>query len=255
MSKLDELLDDDVRRKKAFVAYKKAIETRFTESDWIEFGHEHNIDEISGNTPLLRAAQFGNSDYGLCIIRTLDFLYENDLDALKALLTNDRLLRRLKNDSPDVYAAVLDQEPPHVEVVEPHQSKLEVVRKALKDADDLLKAAGPSSAFDRMHTALHGYLREVCDKVSLAYPPQPSITQLYKTIRTSHPAFNVTGAHADAITKVAHGMASSLDGLNTLRNQASAAHPNEDLLDDVDGGLAVNATRTILNYVVGKVGD
>jgi hypothetical protein len=89
----------------------------------------------------------------------------------------------------------------------------------------------------------------------MSYGSAPTITELYKTIRTSHPTFAVTGAHAEAIKKVANGMASSLDGLNTLRNQASAAHPNEELLDDVDGALAVNATRTIFNYVAGKVGD
>lgn len=95
----------------------------------------------------------------------------------------------------------------------------------------------------------------MCDKAGLSYGSLPTTTELYKAIRTSHPAFAVTGAHAEAIKKVANGMASSLDGLNTLRNQASAAHPNEELLDDVDGALAVNATRTIFNYVAGKVGD
>jgi hypothetical protein len=255
MSELDQLLDDDARRKKAFVAYMKALERSYSVSDWIEFGHQHNIEEISGNQQLLRAAQFGNDDYGKCIIQTLDFLYDNDCVALKKLMAEERLLRRIKHEWPEIYAAVHDQEPLHVKVVETHQSKLEVVRKALKDADNLLRTGGPSSAFDRVHTALHGYLKEVCDLKGLPYGSLPSITELYKTIRTSHPAFAVTGTHADAIKKVANGMASALDGINTLRNQASAAHPNEELLDDVDATLAFNATRTILNYVLGKVGD
>lgn len=255
MSELDELLDDESRRKKAFVAYKKVMEARYTESDWVEFGHEHNIDEISENTQLLRAAQFGNSDYGLCIIKTLDFLYDYHCDALKALMADEKLQRRIKQDFPEIYAAVNASEPPQVIIVKPSRSKLKVVRKALKDAEDLLKAGGPSSAFDRLHTALHGYLKETCDKASLSYGAQPSITELFKAIRTTHPAFAGTGAHADALKKVTNGMASSLDGLNTLRNQASVAHPNEELLDEVDGALAVNATRTIFNYVSGKVGD
>ena len=256
MSELDKLLDDKKERQKAFVALSKVLETAYDESDWMAFGHENNIDEISGNTQLLQATRFGNSDQGMIIIQTLDFLYEYHENALIALMTDSKLQRGLKRKYPDIYAAVHDQEPPHVEVVQVHPSKLEVVRQALKDADSLLKASGPSSAFDRLHTALHGYLKEVCDNEGLTYhQPLPTIMQLYKAVRTAHPAFKVTSAHAEAINKVANSMASALDGLNTLRNNASPAHPNEELLDEVDGMLAFNATRTILNYVVGKVGD
>ena len=48
-------------------------------------------------------------------------------------------------------------------------------------------------------------------------------------------------------------MASALDAVNTLKNQASVANPNEDLLDDVDATLVVNVARTLFNYVSGKV--
>jgi len=47
--------------------------------------------------------------------------------------------------------------------------------------------------------------------------------------------------------------ATALDAVNTLRNQASVAHPNKDLLDDVDATLVVNAARTLFNYVSGKI--
>jgi hypothetical protein len=42
-------------------------------------------------------------------------------------------------------------------------------------------------------------------------------------------------------------MASSLDGLNTLRNQASAAHSNGELLDDVGGVLARFRSASVIN--------
>jgi hypothetical protein len=48
-------------------------------------------------------------------------------------------------------------------------------------------------------------------------------------------------------------MAAALDAMNTLRNHASVAHPNEDLLDDVDATLVVNAARTLFNYVNSKI--
>jgi hypothetical protein len=256
MSELDKLLDNKAQRQKAFVAISKILETAYDESDWMAFGHENNIDEISGNTQLLMATRFGNSNHGMLILQTLDFLYEFHEDALTSLMTDSKLQAGLKRSYPDLHAAVHDHEPPHVEVVKIHPSKLEVVRQALKDAENLLKESGPASAFDRLHTALHGYLKEVCDNEGLTYPqPLPTVMQLYKIVRSSHPAFTVKGVHAEAIHRVALSMANALDSLNTLRNNASPAHPNDDLLDDVDGLLAFNATRTILNYVVGKVGD
>lgn len=256
MSKLEQLLDDKAKRKKTFVALSKILETAYDESDWMAFGHENDIDEISGNTQLLMATTFGNPNHGMLIIQTLDFLYEYHQEALKSLMTDSKLQRGLKRNYPDIHAAVHDYVPPHVEVVKVQPSKLEVVRQALKDAESLLKASGPASAFDRLHTALHGYLKEVCDNEGITYhQPLPTVMQLYKAVRTSHPAFTVKGAHAEALNKVALSMASALDSLNTLRNNASPAHPNEELLDEVDGMLAFNATRTLLNYVVGKVGD
>jgi hypothetical protein len=39
---------------------------------------------------------------------------------------------------------------------------LEVVDRALRDAEILLAQAGPVSAVDRVHTALHGYLLDQC---------------------------------------------------------------------------------------------
>src|SRR6266513_1121338 len=38
----------------------------------------------------------------------------------------------------------------------------DVVERALNDAQELLRANGATSGVDRIHTALHGYLRQVC---------------------------------------------------------------------------------------------
>lgn len=255
MSALEKLLDDSKKRNKAFVTFTKVLENRFDESDWAKFGREHDIEEIYANSGLLNSAKYHNSDYGHGILQTLEFLFTYHPEALTALLTDEALHVRLKREAPELLAIVLDEEVPHVPVKTPSKSTLEVIKTALKNADTLLAEHGAASAVDRVHTALHGYLREVCDKAKLAYGAQPSMTELYKLIRTKHPAFAATGPHADTIRKVAVSLASALDAVNTLRNQASAAHPNEELLDDVDAGLAFNAASTVFNYVRGKVGD
>lgn len=49
------------------------------------------------------------------------------------------------------------------------------------------------------------------------------------------------------------GIATILDALNPIRNSASVAHPNLDLLSEADAMLAINAARTILHYVEARV--
>lgn len=51
-----------------------------------------------------------------------------------------------------------------------------------------------------------------------------------------------------------HGFANAIDAINSLRNNGSIAHPSEDLLGEPEAHLAVNATRTIFNYIRAKVG-
>ena len=45
-----------------------------------------------------------------------------------------------------------------------------------------------------------------------------------------------------------------LDALTLVRNKASLAHPNKDLLGRADAQLVVNAGRTLLAYLDAKTG-
>ncbi len=51
----------------------------------------------------------------------------------------------------------------------------------------LINSTGPSSAVDRVHTALHGYMIAACDASGIAYNPDPGITELVKLLRKHHP--------------------------------------------------------------------
>jgi hypothetical protein len=44
-------------------------------------------------------------------------------------------------------------------------------------------------------------------------------------------------------------MATVVDVLNPLRNKASVAHPNEQLLAEPEALLVINSVRTLLNYL------
>jgi hypothetical protein len=45
----------------------------------------------------------------------------------------------------------------------------QAVQNALADAETLLQTRGAPRAVDRVHTALHGYLRNLCDQAGITY--------------------------------------------------------------------------------------
>lgn len=128
-----------------------------------------------------------------------------------------------------------------------------IVKRALLDAENLIRTSGPASAVDRVHTALHGHMNALCAEAGIVLPQRPTLQIAMKRLREDHPRLTPAGARADEVSRVLYSMAGTLDALTTLRNNASAAHPNELLLGDQEAMLAINAARTIFAYVDAKV--
>jgi len=129
----------------------------------------------------------------------------------------------------------------------------DVVERAINDAETLIRSRGATSGVDRLHTALHGYLRAVCDDAQVAYDGSATMVALFKRIQSDHPAFSAVGHRAQDVSQIMRAMSSIMDALNPLRNNASVAHPNEVLLDEPEAMLAINSARTILHYLDSKI--
>ena len=135
------------------------------------------------------------------------------------------------------------------------QATSEAVEVALSDAEELIRSRGPASALDRVHTALHGYLRVVLDRVDVSYDSGAPITKLFRLLRERHPEFKELGARSDDLWKIVMSTASIVDALNVLRNNASLAHPTDQILGEPEAMLAINAARTLFHYLDAKVED
>jgi hypothetical protein len=131
-------------------------------------------------------------------------------------------------------------------------SASEIVRRALDDADTLMRTSGPQSAVDRVHTAMHGYLHSLCDEAGIAHGDRPTMNQLFKALRAEHPGLADVGTRPEDVNRVLGAMASILDALNPVRNKASVAHPNEQLIGEPEALLVINTVRTLLNYFENK---
>jgi len=127
--------------------------------------------------------------------------------------------------------------------------RCEMAVKALSEAEVLMEKAGASSAIDRVHTALHSYLSALCVVAEIEVADDPSLTVLLKALRKEHPALAPTGPRSGDIDKILRSFSNVLDTLNPLRNRASMAHPQNELLDQPEAMLVIHATRTVLHYL------
>ena len=139
-----------------------------------------------------------------------------------------------------------DSEPTVVPAPSPATTS-ETLERALAEVERSLAEGRPATGVDRIHTALHAYLRAVAESAGLA-AGVAGLTDLVRLLRQSHPALQPTGPRPAEITRILNAVATIVDALNPLRNRASLAHPVEDLLPDAEAMLAINATRTLLHY-------
>jgi hypothetical protein len=128
----------------------------------------------------------------------------------------------------------------------------EVVHLALRNAETLLCNHGPTSAVDRVHTAMHGFLRASCDAHRIQHADDAGMVQLMKQLVIHHPALQADGPRKDDIDKVLKSFSTVLDAMNPVRNQASVAHPNDNLLAEPEARLVLNAIKSILQYLEDK---
>lgn len=128
----------------------------------------------------------------------------------------------------------------------------ETVRRALEDADNLMRTSGPQSAVDRVHTVMHGYLLSLCADAGIEHGDCPTMNQLFKALRAEHPSLSALGVRSDDVAKMLGSMAAILDALNPVRNNASMAHPVSALIGQAEAVLVINTVRTLLTYLEAK---
>jgi hypothetical protein len=203
-----------------------------------------------------------------------------DLDAFGGKTTRERFLAILSGVEGHQQAAILrgiakkyPQGGEHFRTPEAYQKLLElakrcanglsvqasspaitsdVLTRALADANTLIQSAGPTHAVDRVHTALHAYLKAVCHAQGLETSPGATITNLFKLLRTEHPSLRDLGSHSDTMNNVLRSLSNVMDCLNPARNHGSLAHANDALLDRDEAMLVINAARTLFQYLDSK---
>jgi len=90
-----------------------------------------------------------------------------------------------------------------------------------------------------VHTALHGYLKKICDEAGIVFEKdRPTIQEIFSKLKNEHPCFKVDNdpnfnAIINSISKLLHK-------LNDIRNNRSFSHLNENILGEPEALFIIN---------------
>lgn len=126
------------------------------------------------------------------------------------------------------------------------KAKSDTLKLAIADANNFITNGNYTSALDRIHTFFMGYVRENLQKKGIEYTESETLNQLFKKMYT----FYESNASLDKkITTILKSLTGAVYSINELRNKNSLSHPNENIVNDRDAKLAIEAVRIIVNYL------
>ena len=99
----------------------------------------------------------------------------------------------------------------------------EFVKRTLAEVEDAIKTKRETSGVDRVHSALHGYLRLVCDRESIKYIQGDRIVDLFKLL-AKHAALKDLGPRPQDTATITKSFCAVMTVMDPLRNKASYAH-------------------------------
>jgi len=134
---------------------------------------------------------------------------------------------------------------------------IEFVKDVLQQADILIANHSYSSAVDRAHTAIHGYLKALCDEQGFTFGEQNvKIQDMWGKLKTDHPSFNIeVREHQRPINQTVNAIGKFLENMNDIRNKHGFAHPNEDIIEEKEARFIINLSRVLLFYIDSKTSE
>lgn len=223
-----------------------------TEGDWQELLILTGLEKKYNWNQLYKDVHWGNDSLKSSCISAVNVVLDNSPDNLNHVWNLDAVQSSLKSENPKLYEVIKNivNEEALKTVVIPtllHISKN--VFQALNEAELLIEKAGAASAYDRMHTALHGFLQTVCDKNNIQYGSLESITALLPKINALIKSKVIDDGRNEKVFMMLRSVGAILENINYLRNNHCMSHPTENLLNENDARFAINLARSMMSYI------
>lgn len=127
-------------------------------------------------------------------------------------------------------------------------SVTDAISKAIDDAEVFMSDGKYDSAFDRVHTAFHGYLRKKLDDLGESYEESDTLNQLYNKLH-SYVSTHITTDIAGLIKTTLRSASGVINSINELRNRHSLAHPNDELISAREAQLCIRLVKELSDYI------
>lgn len=138
----------------------------------------------------------------------------------------------------------------HYEIIDFSEISLtQVISKAINDAELLMQQGKYDSAFDRIHTAFHGYLRKVLDNRNVSYEESDTLNQLYNKLHSDICNKITPGPMADLIKTTLRSGSGIISSMNDMRNRHSLSHPNSELISNREAKFVIQLVKAISSYI------
>lgn len=125
----------------------------------------------------------------------------------------------------------------------------DVIKSAIDNAELFMEAGQYDSAFDRIHTAFHGFLRSKLDDFGIDYAESDTLSQLYTKLH-SVLAENITPQEvADLVKTTIRSGSGVISSINDIRNRYSLAHPNEVIINKREAEFTLQMIKVITDYI------
>lgn len=128
-------------------------------------------------------------------------------------------------------------------------SLTEVISKAVADAELFMSQGKYDSAFDRVHTAFHGFLRKVLDNKGVTYEESDTLSQLYTKLHDKIESEISFSEIAELVKKTLRSTSGAVSAINEMRNRHSLSHPNSSIIDKREAEFAIKIIKDITDYI------
>ena len=125
----------------------------------------------------------------------------------------------------------------------------DVIKSAIDNAELFMETGQYDSAFDRLHTAFHGFLRSKLDDFGIDYAESDTLSQLYTKLHGILANEITPPEVADLVKTTIRSGSGVISSINDIRNRYSLAHPNEVIIDKREAEFTIQMIKVITDYI------
>ncbi len=128
-------------------------------------------------------------------------------------------------------------------------TRSEIIQKAVEDAEVFIREGRYDSAVDRVHTAFHGYLRQLLAEHNLSYERNDGLPSLFTKLHEYYGSSIKPPDVAERLKTILRSAGGMINAINELRNNNTIAHPNGNLIQKREAQLVIRLVNAVLNYI------